>query len=116
MDAYRPTLDDFVRAFGHSHHRVNQILLFLIKLYQRTLSPLLGRRCRFEPSCSEYSRVAVARFGSARGGVLALWRLARCQPLCRGGFDPVPQVFTLRRADCGHAAPHAHHSGEEPHE
>jgi len=96
--------------------RVNRFILFLLNLYKRTLSPLLGQRCRFDPSCSDYARIAIARFGSTRGGILAAWRLARCQPLCRGGFDPVPQVFTLRRASNDHEARHAHHSGEEPHE
>jgi len=96
--------------------RVNRFILLLLQLYKRTLSPLLGQRCRFDPSCSDYAGIAIARFGSARGGVLAAWRLARCQPLCRGGFDPVPQVFTLRRATNDRATPHAHHSGEEPHD
>jgi len=76
--------------------------------YKRLLSPLLGPRCRFHPSCSDYARVAVARFGPWRGGLLALWRIARCQPLCRGGFDPVPETFTMRRHAC------AAHSSKEP--
>ncbi|HEX6833413.1 MAG TPA: membrane protein insertion efficiency factor YidD [Rudaea sp.] len=61
------------------------------------LSPLLGARCRFDPSCSAYATVAVARFGAVRGSILALSRLARCHPLCEGGSDPVPPTFTLRR-------------------
>jgi len=77
---------------------VVRLIVALLGLYKRLLSPLLGARCRFEPSCSDYARVAVARFGPGRGGVLALARLARCQPLSRGGFDPVPQTFTLRRS------------------
>lgn len=76
---------------------VTRLLLALLALYKRMLSPLLGARCRFDPSCADYARVAVARFGAARGGVLAFARLARCHPLCRGGFDPVPDTFTLRR-------------------
>jgi uncharacterized protein len=76
---------------------VTRLILALLAVYKRTLSPLFGARCRFDPSCADYARVAVARFGAARGGVLALWRLARCQPLCRGGSDPVPPVFTFRR-------------------
>jgi putative membrane protein insertion efficiency factor len=74
-----------------------RLILALLAIYKRLLSPLLGERCRFEPSCADYARVATARFGAARGGILGLWRLARCQPLCRGGFDAVPDTFTLRR-------------------
>jgi putative membrane protein insertion efficiency factor len=70
----------------------------LLAAYKRVLSPLLGARCRFAPSCSDYARIAVVRFGTARGGTLALWRLARCHPLCAGGHDPVPLHFTFRRA------------------
>jgi len=116
-DAYRPIPGDFVRALLEVLIiRVNRVILLLLQLYRRTLSPLLGQRCRFDPSCSDYASIAVARFGSVRGGLLAVWRLARCQPLSRGGFDPVPQVFTLRPAKHDHDAPHTHHSGEEPHE
>ena len=75
-----------------------RLIVALLGLYKRLLSPLLGARCRFEPSCADYARVAVVRFGSGRGGMLALARLARCHPLCRGGFDPVPDTFTLRRS------------------
>jgi putative membrane protein insertion efficiency factor len=79
---------------------LTRFLLFLLRLYKRWLSPLLGQRCRFYPSCSDYARIAVARFGPLRGGALTLWRLARCQPLCSGGEDPVPERFVFRR--CGH--------------
>jgi putative membrane protein insertion efficiency factor len=60
-----------------------------IKLYQRTLSPALGQRCRYYPSCSEYAVQAIGRFGILRGLILAAWRLLRCNPLSHGGFDPV---------------------------
>lgn len=76
---------------------MTRLLLALIALYQRRLSPLLGSRCRFHPNCSEYARISVARFGPARGGVLAIWRLLRCQPFSEGGIDEVPLTFTLRR-------------------
>ncbi|MHB8447051.1 MAG: membrane protein insertion efficiency factor YidD [Rudaea sp.] len=79
---------------------MTRIILALLALYKRCLSPLFGARCRFHPSCSDYAQVAVARFGALRGSTLALWRIARCQPLCRGGFDPVPETFTMRR--CAH--------------
>jgi putative membrane protein insertion efficiency factor len=60
-----------------------------IRVYQRLLSPLLGRRCRYYPSCSEYAAQAITKFGILRGLVLAGWRLLRCNPWSRGGFDPV---------------------------
>lgn len=75
---------------------VTCLLLYLIALYKRLLSPLLGSRCRFHPTCSAYARVAISRFGPARGGLLAIWRILRCQPVCTGGVDPVPKRFVLR--------------------
>ena len=72
---------------------VSRLILFLLNLYKRYVSPLLGQRCRFYLSCSDYARVAVARFGPWRGGLLAGWRIVRCQPLCSGGNDPVPDHF-----------------------
>jgi putative membrane protein insertion efficiency factor len=64
--------------------------LWLIRLYQRSLSPLLPSSCRFEPSCSEYGYQAIAKYGIIRGGVMAIWRVLRCNPFCKGGYDPVP--------------------------
>jgi putative membrane protein insertion efficiency factor len=66
------------------------LAIFLIRLYQWTVSPLLGPRCRFYPSCSQYALEAIARFGAVRGTGLALKRLARCHPWHPGGLDPVP--------------------------
>ncbi|HZU59697.1 MAG TPA: membrane protein insertion efficiency factor YidD [Solirubrobacteraceae bacterium] len=60
-----------------------------IRVYQQALSPLVGQRCRYYPSCSEYAVEAIRRFGILRGVVLAAWRLLRCNPWSRGGFDPV---------------------------
>ncbi|HUW52274.1 MAG TPA: membrane protein insertion efficiency factor YidD [Rhodanobacter sp.] len=79
---------------------VTRILLFLLRFYKRWLSPLLGQRCRFYPSCSDYARIAVIRFGPWRGGLLAGWRLLRCQPLCTGGPDPVPEHFHYPHCRC----------------
>lgn len=61
----------------------------LLRGYQMWLSPLLPSACRFHPTCSEYMRQAVERYGAARGVWMGLKRLARCQPLSAGGFDPV---------------------------
>ena len=69
---------------------IDRLLLAALRLYKRWLSPLLGQRCRFTPSCSEYAMGAIERFGAARGSWLTAKRLARCQPLHPGGYDPVP--------------------------
>ena len=61
-----------------------------LRAYKLTLSPLIGRQCRFLPTCSEYAEVAIERFGLLRGGAMALKRIGRCNPLGKGGFDPVP--------------------------
>ena len=66
------------------------ILTGLLIVYKRVISPLLPPSCRFYPTCSEYAREAIERHGVLRGLRLAAWRLVRCQPLCRGGLDPVP--------------------------
>jgi putative membrane protein insertion efficiency factor len=62
-----------------------------LKFYKRLVSPLLPAACRYVPSCSEYAAEAVACHGFFRGSRLALWRLLRCNPLGRGGYDPVPR-------------------------
>jgi len=62
----------------------------LIRAYQLAVSPLLGPRCRFYPSCSQYALEAVTRYGALRGSWLALRRLGRCHPFHEGGYDPVP--------------------------
>ena len=67
-----------------------QILVGLIRVYQLLISPLLGPRCRFHPSCSHYAAEAIERHGPVKGGWLALRRVARCHPLHPGGHDPVP--------------------------
>lgn len=65
-------------------------LLGNIALYRKWISPLLGPSCRFHPTCSSYATEAIVRHGPLRGSALALGRLARCHPLCDGGYDPVP--------------------------
>ena len=67
----------------------------LIRLYQWTLSPLLGPKCRFYPSCSNYALEAIQRFGILHGSWLALRRLGRCHPWHPGGIDPVPATCRM---------------------
>jgi hypothetical protein len=66
------------------------VLLFVLRTYKRILSPVLGRHCRFYPTCSEYMARAVDKYGPARGIGLGLKRLLRCHPFHEGGLDPVP--------------------------
>jgi uncharacterized protein len=67
-----------------------QILMWIIRGYQLAISPLLGPRCRFYPSCSCYAHTAIERFGVWRGFWLGSKRLLRCHPFAPGGYDPVP--------------------------
>jgi putative membrane protein insertion efficiency factor len=60
-----------------------------IRLYQRLISPMLPRRCKYEPTCSAYAAEALRTHGPLRGFVLASWRLLRCNPFSHGGYDPV---------------------------
>ncbi len=69
---------------------VKAIALALIRLYQVTLSPLLGRACRFYPTCSAYTYEAISRYGVLKGSYLGARRLLRCHPFHAGGVDPVP--------------------------
>lgn len=66
------------------------VLIFLVRGYQVVLSPLLPASCRFFPSCSAYAIEALQRHGTVKGVALTVRRLARCQPFCTGGYDPVP--------------------------
>jgi uncharacterized protein len=75
---------------------VRKLALLPIRLYQRLISPAFGDRCRYYPSCSEYAAQAISRFGILRGLVLAGWRLLRCNPWSRGGFDPVEDQRLFR--------------------
>jgi putative membrane protein insertion efficiency factor len=69
---------------------LKSFMLLVVKAYQEILSPLLPQTCRFYPSCSEYSRESITRYGVVRGMVFTLVRLAKCHPFHPGGYDPVP--------------------------
>src|SRR5690606_2268279 len=73
-----------------THAVIDRLLIALLRGYKRFISPLLGPRCRFVPTCSEYAMEAIGRFGVLRGSWLAIRRVGRCHPLHPGGLDPVP--------------------------
>jgi putative membrane protein insertion efficiency factor len=69
---------------------MKKLFIFLIKLYQKYLSPMKSTKCPYYPTCSCYGLEAVQKYGAIKGGSLALWRIIRCNPFSHGGFDPVP--------------------------
>ncbi len=79
---------------------MKRLLLYLIGLYQRFISPAFGRRCKYHPTCSDYAVEAVRELGPLRGSILAAWRVLRCNPFSDGGIDDV--------ADRGIFRDHAH--------
>ena len=66
----------------------SRLLIALVRLYQVTLSPFIGRNCRFQPTCSHYMIGAVEKYGVWRGFWLGVYRILRCNPFCKGGYDP----------------------------
>lgn len=76
---------------------MGKVLILMIRAYQVLLSPLVGRVCRFHPSCSCYCIESIRRFGAIRGLWLGLGRIGRCHPWHPGGHDPVPEAFSARR-------------------
>ena len=68
---------------------IGGLLIVLVRMYQQALSPLVGGQCRFVPTCSEYFIQAVRKKGALRGAAAGLWRVVRCNPFSRGGYDPV---------------------------
>ena len=75
---------------------MKKILIFIIKLYQKYLSPLKHTKCPYYPSCSEYGLEAIERYGAFKGGILASYRILRCNPFSKGGYDPVPIKYVRR--------------------
>ena len=70
---------------------MKRALLWLIRFYRSAISPRKPAMCKYIPTCSQYGEEAVERYGALLGGVLALWRILRCNPFSRGGYDPVPE-------------------------
>ncbi len=72
---------------------IRKLFLLPIRAYQKWISPHLPARCKFHPTCSAYAYTAILRFGILIGGVLAVWRILRCNPWSMGGIDPVPETL-----------------------
>jgi uncharacterized protein len=85
------------RAAQSGRNAMQTVLIALLRFYKLAVSPFLGSRCRFYPSCSDYAREAIQYHGAARGTYLAARRLCRCHPFCAGGFDPVPPANPNKR-------------------
>ena len=69
---------------------IKNLMIWMIKFYRKYLSPLKSTKCPYIPTCSEYGLEAVEKYGALKGGLLALWRILRCNPFSHGGYDPVP--------------------------
>ena len=76
---------------------MKHVLIFFIRLYQKCISPLIGPHCRFTPTCSHYAVEALQKHGALKGSILATWRVLRCNPFGKAGYDPVPDRFSLRK-------------------
>lgn len=70
---------------------MKKLFLGIIRFYQKKISPLTPPKCKYYPTCSHYGYEAIERFGVFKGSALALWRILRCNPFSKGGYDPVPQ-------------------------
>jgi hypothetical protein len=75
---------------------IKKILIYLIKFYQKNISPYKGTTCPYFPSCSAYGFEAIEKHGTIKGSVLAVWRILRCNPFSKGGYDPVPEEFSIK--------------------
>ena len=70
---------------------MKRIFIGALRFYKREISPLLPNACIYTPTCSEYAMEAIEKHGAIKGGLLTLWRILRCNPFSKGGYDPVPE-------------------------
>ena len=71
---------------------MKKLFIWLIIFYQKYLSPLKSTKCPYFPSCSQYGLEAVRQYGALKGGLMGAWRILRCNPFSKGGYDPVPSI------------------------
>ena len=76
---------------------MKRFFILCIRLYQKNKNPLTNGSCRFTPTCSQYALQAIERHGAFFGGALAVWRLLRCNPFAKGGYDPVPERLFFQK-------------------
>ena len=69
---------------------MKKIFIAIIKFYRKYISPMKSTKCPYYPSCSQYGLEAIEKYGAFKGGLMALWRIFRCNPFSKGGYDPVP--------------------------
>lgn len=68
---------------------MKKMILYLIKIYREKISPMYPPRCKYVPTCSQYALEAIEKYGVIKGGLMSIWRILRCNPFSKGGFDPV---------------------------
>ncbi|NBJ91025.1 membrane protein insertion efficiency factor YidD [bacterium 1xD42-62] len=73
-----------------SENNMKKLLILLIIFYRKYISPIKHTKCPYFPTCSEYGLEAIEKYGALKGSMLALWRILRCNPFSKGGYDPVP--------------------------
>ena len=92
---------------------MTKIFIGLIRVYQRFISPLFPPSCRYYPTCSNYSVQAIQKHGAIKGSLMGIARILRCHPFVKGGYDPVPEQFSIRR---NKEDEHSHSEHEHFHE
>ena len=70
---------------------MRKVFVSLIRFYQKHISPAFPGKCRYQPTCSQYGIEAIEKHGAVKGGLLTIWRILRCNPFSKGGYDPVPE-------------------------
>ena len=80
----------FAGEFIMSRFSPKNIMIYMIRLYQKYISPMKRTKCPYIPTCSQYGLEAIQKYGALKGGLLAVWRILRCNPFSHGGYDPVP--------------------------